>query len=290
MRVLITGARGQLAGELMRRAPAAATVSSVSRAECDITDNGALERVVGDFHPDTIINTAAYTAVDLAEDAREEAFAVNIGGAQNVATAAAGVGARVIHISTDYVFDGLQSTPYAVEAEPNPLSVYGASKLEGERAVIRTAPGATVVRCGWLYSAKGRNFLTTILARISQPEPFRVVDDQVGVPTSAREFTDFLWWLTENPSDQRIMHWANSGQASWYDFAVAIAQIASDRGMVHRIAAIEPFKTAEHPARARRPAYSVLDAKESWKKCGRIASHWREAVASTLDELTPANA
>lgn len=290
MRVLITGALSQLAGELVRRAPPATTVRSVSRAECDITDSVGVEKLVGDFHPDTIINTAAYTAVDLAEDAREEAFAVNAGGARNVATAAAAIGARVIHISTDYVFDGLQSTPYAVEAEPNPLSVYGASKLEGERAVMRAASGATVVRSGWLYSPKGKNFLTTILARISQSEALRVVDDQVGVPTSAREFADFLWWLTQNPCDQRIMHWANSGQASWYEFAVAIGQIASDRGMVERIAAIDPIKTTEHPARARRPAYSVLDAKESWKECGWVASHWREGLASTLGELAPAKA
>jgi dTDP-4-dehydrorhamnose reductase len=290
MRVLITGARGQLAGELVRRAPAAATVSSVSRAECDITDNVAVARVIDAFHPDTIINTAAYTAVDLAEDEREEAFAVNAGGARNVATAAAGVGARVIHVSTDYVFDGFQSTPYAVDAAPNPLSVYGASKLEGERAVMGAVSGATVVRCGWLYSANGNNFLRTIVARISQSEPLRVVNDQVGVPTSAREFADFLWWLTESQTNQGIMHWSNSGQASWYDFAVAIAEIAGASGKVRRIAAIEPITTVERPARARRPAYSVLDAGESWKKSGRIASHWREALASTIEELTPANA
>ena len=245
--------------------------------------------MIGDFHPDTIINTAAYTAVDLAEDAREEAFAVNAGGARNVAAAAAGVGARVIQISTDYVFDGRQSTPYAVDASPNPLNVYGTSKLEGERAVIEAASGATVVRCGWLYSAKGNNFLRTILSRISQSEPLRVVNDQVGVPTSAREFAAFLWWLTENPSDQAIMHWANSGQASWYDFAVAIAEIARDCGMVPRTAAIEPTTTAKRPARARRPAYSVLDARQSWKESGTIASDWREALASALGELSPAS-
>jgi len=289
VRALITGADGQLARELVSTAPSRVELRAVSRAECDVTHSIAVERLVGDFHPDTIINTAAYTAVDLAEDAREEAFAVNTGGARNVAAAAAAVGARVIHISTDYVFDGLQSTPYAVDAEPNPLSVYGASKLEGERAVMGAASGATVVRCGWLYSAKGGNFLRTILARISQSEPLRVVDDQVGVPTSAREFADFLWWLTENPNDQAIMHWANSGQASWYDFAVAIAEIARDYGIVPRVAGIEPITTAERPVRARRPAYSVLDAQGSWKRSGRIASGWREALASTLGELSPSS-
>jgi dTDP-4-dehydrorhamnose reductase len=282
MRVLITGARGQLASELVSRAPIAATVKGLSRGECDITDLPALERVVGGFRPDAIINTAAYTAVDRAEEAREEAFAVNAAGARNVAVAAAAFGARLIHISTDYVFDGLQSTPYRVDAVPSPLSVYGASKLEGEYAVLRAASDATIVRCGWLYSSSGRNFLTTILARISQPQLLRVVDDQVGVPTSAREFAGFLWWLTENPGDQRVMHWANAGQASWYDFAVAIAEIVRDREMVDPIAVIEPIKTGEHPARATRPPYSVLDATRSWKAIGKNASHWREALAFTM--------
>ena len=282
MRVLITGARGQLAGELVGLAPAAATILSASQTECDVTDVAAVERVIGDFRPETIINTAAYTAVDLAEDAREKAFSVNALGAQNVAVAATAAGAHLIHISTDYVFDGLRSTPYTVDAVPNPLSVYGASKLEGERAVLRSASNATIVRCGWLYSTSHKNFLTTILARISQAEPLRVVDDQVGVPTSAREFAGFLWWLTKNPSDQRMMHWANMGHASWYEFAVAIAQMARDREIVHRIPAIEPIKTAQLPARARRPPYSVLDARRSWKAMGKNASHWRDALAVLL--------
>jgi dTDP-4-dehydrorhamnose reductase len=287
MRVLITGSGGQLAGELERRAPTSATIMSVSRAECDITDSLAVERRVGEFHPDAIINTAAYTAVDLAEEARDEAFTVNAQGARNVAAAATRIGARVIQISTDYVFDGLQSTPYAVNAKPNPLSVYGASKLEGERAVMEARTSATIVRAGWLYSAKGKNFFRTILGRLSQTAPLRVVNDQVGVPTSARELADFLWWLTENPSDQRIMHWANSGEGSWYDFAVAIAELADSRGLIDHPTVIEPIATAAlRPAQAaRRPDYSVLDAKESWLKYGRAATHWRDALASTLDEL-----
>jgi dTDP-4-dehydrorhamnose reductase len=287
MRVLITGSGGQLAGELARRAPRDATVMSVSRAECDITDNLAVERRVGDFHPDAIINTAAYTAVDLAEDAREMAFAVNAGGARNVATAASRIGARVIQISTDYVFDGRRSTPYAVDAKPNPLSVYGASKLEGELAVMEADGNARIVRAGWLYSARGKNFFLTILGRLSQAAPLRVVNDQVGVPTAARELADFLWWLTENPSDQRIMHWANSGEASWYEFAAAIAEIAQERGLTDHPTTIEPITTEElrPPQRARRPTYSVLDATDSWQKSGRIASHWRLALASTLDEF-----
>lgn len=287
MRVLITGSGGQLAGELERRAPASATVLSVSRAECDITDNLAVERYAGDFHPDTIINTAAYTAVDLAEDAPEEAFAVNAEGARNVAAAATRVGARVIQISTDYVFDGLQSTPYPVDAKPNPLSVYGTSKYEGERGVKDVATSATIVRAGWLYSANGKNFFRTILGRLSQAAPLQVVNDKVGVPTSAREFADFLWWLIRNPSDQSILHWANSGEASWYDFALAIAELANERGLIDRPTVIEPIPTAalRPPQPARRPDYSVLDAKESWLKYGKAATHWRNALASTLDEL-----
>jgi dTDP-4-dehydrorhamnose reductase len=290
MRVLITGAGGQLATELVRRAPPAAVVRSVSRAECDITDHSAVERVVTDFQPDTIINTAAYTAVDLAEDARDEAYAVNAEGPKNVARAARGAGARVIHISTDYVFDGQQAVPYRVDARPNPLNVYGASKLAGELAVIDTGPQTAVVRCGWLYSATGKNFLRTILGRLTQPEALRVVDDQIGVPTSARDFVAFLWWLAQNPTEERILHWANSGEGSWYDFAAAIGEVAVARHMVDRTPPIQRIKTADRPARAKRPPYSVLDATLSWQAIGKTASHWREALALTLAEMTPANA
>jgi dTDP-4-dehydrorhamnose reductase len=289
MRALITGAGGQLARELVSRAPAGVIIRSVSRAECDITDHATVSATVSSFEPDVIINTAAYTAVDLAEDQPDAAFAVNREGAAIVARAARDVGARVIQISTDYVFDGRQSVPYRVDAKPNPLSVYGASKLAGEEAVVKAGANATVVRCGWLYSAAGRNFLTTIFSRLSQSEAIKVVDDHIGVPTSARDAAGFLWWLTQNPQEGALLHWANSGQASWYEFAVAIAEIAVDQRLLAQTAAIEPIPATERPARAKRPSYSVLDATRSWGATGEIASHWREALALTVSEISGAN-
>jgi dTDP-4-dehydrorhamnose reductase len=285
MRVLITGARGQLAGEVVRQAPAAATIVSVSRAECDITDNVAVERVIGDFHPDTIINTAAYTAVDRAEDAPEEAFAVNAEGARNVATAAAGVGARVIHISTDYVFDGKRTTPYPPAAEPNPLNVYGASKLAGERGILSADSSALIVRTGWLYSAHGRNFVRTILAALKAGRELRVVDDQVGVPSSARDLASAIWACVELRGLNGIYHWVNDSSATWYEFAVAIREIALDLNIIASALLPVPISTAEYGSRASRPRYSVLDASALWSTLGGPPEGWRLALRQTIEEL-----
>ena len=285
MRVLITGAHGQLAGELVRRAPAAATVSSVSRVECDITDNLDVERVVGDFYPDTIINTAAYTAVDLAEDAPEEAFAVNAEGARNVATAAASVGARLIHISTDYVFDGTRTTPYPPAAEPNPVNVYGASKLAGERWVRSADASSLVIRTGWLYSARGNNFARTILVSLQAGRTLRVVDDQVGVPTSARDLASAIWSCVELPRLNGIHHWVNGSSATWYEFAVAIREMALDLGIIESAPPPVSVSTSEYGSRAVRPGYSVLDASALWTSLGGPPQDWRAALWTTIREV-----
>ena len=270
--------------------PPGTNVKGASREECDVTSPGAVDTVVEDFHPDVVINTAGYTAVDQAEDAPGEAFAVNAGGARNIAAAAKRAGARIIHISTDYVFDGRRSTPYPPEAKPNPLSVYGASKLAGEREVAEAAPDAVIVRCGWLYGARGKGFLNTVLSRASGRETLRVVDDQVGVPTSAREFAEFIWWLVASPGHSGLMHWANSGQATRYQFAKAIAEIALEQALIERLPQIEPVATSDIVTKASRPAYSVLDATDSWRAMGRSAAPWRDALASTLDEIAVARA
>ena len=286
MRVLITGAGGQTARELVRGAPANVTILGVSRSECDITDEAAVRAAVTSFSPDVIINTAAFTAVDLAEDQRDAAFAINRDGAGVVARAARDADARIIQISTDYVFDGKKSVPYRVDDKPNPLSVYGASKLAGEVAVTTAGAHATVVRCGWLYSEAGKNFFRTILDRLSQSEPIRVVDDVIGVPTSARDAAKFIWWLAQNQHEGIVFHWANSGQASWYEFARAIADIAVEQRRLRRTAPIEPIHAAERRAPAKRPAYSVLDATRSWEAAGHVGRHWREALALTLSEMS----
>jgi dTDP-4-dehydrorhamnose reductase len=259
VKALITGAAGQLGGLLVATAPQHINVRAVDHAECDITDRAAVDRIVDSFDPDVVINAAAYTAVDAAEKNRDRAFEVNAEGARNLATAAARAGARVLQISTDYVFDGRAARPYSPDAPTNPLSVYGASKLEGERLTLQAAPGAVVIRAGWLYSQRGKNFLVTILSLMKGGRPLRVVRDQVGCPTSALGLAQVIWKSCENIPGG-IYHWANCGSASWYDFAVEIAKLAIELRIVPHTPEITPVTTEEYGAAAPRPHYSALDS------------------------------
>jgi dTDP-4-dehydrorhamnose reductase len=294
VRVLITGSGGQVGQHLVRRRPHTVETIALTRADCDIANGAAVLSAVREFTPDAIINAAAYTDVDGAESNAAVAFSSNSTGAANIAAAARENGARLLHISTDYVFDGRASTPYQVSAEPSPRSVYGSSKLAGEIEIIKSGAAGTIVRTGWIYSECNRNFLLTILGLMRGGRPVRVVTDQVGTPTSASDLADFLWRVVEQAPDTRLLHWANAGVASWYDFAVAIRDLASERGLISPNSKIEPVLTEEYyaglpaPARARkhaeRPAYSVLDSSEARRLFGP-ARHWRAALADSLDRL-----
>jgi dTDP-4-dehydrorhamnose reductase len=277
VRALITGADGQLARELVSTAPPGVQLRAVSRAECDIVDSQAIEKVFESFRPTIVINTAAYTAVDAAEDNKDLAFRVNAGGAENVAQAAEIIGATLIHISTDYVFDGLRSTPYPPEAPTNPINVYGASKLEGEKLVSAAAPGAVIVRAGWLYSTTGKSFLSTILTALRSSRSLSVVTDQEGCPTSAHELAGVLWKVS-GAGLRGIYHWSNSGSASWYDFAREIASAGKKLGMLSDAPEIHPVTTVEYPRPAKRPAYSVLDSTKLAEALGVSPSPWQQAL------------
>ena len=216
---------------------------------------------------------------------------INERGARNVAEAAASTGARLIQLSTDYVFDGAQSTPYETDDVPAPLNVYGRSKLAGEAAVRSAGGTATIVRCGWLFSAYGNNFLLTMLRGMKEGRALRVVNDQVGVPSSCRDLASFLWWCVGAEALPPAMHWTNAGMGSWYDFAVAIQKLASERALIGESAAISAISSQEYEAKAKRPRYSVLDSRESWALSGGSPDHWLAATAKTLDELAaPKNA
>jgi len=285
MRVLITGATGQLGTELGRSQPAGIETISLSRKQCDIRDASAVQATLSGLRPDIVINTAAYTSVDRAEEDRNEAFAVNATGAGNVARAAMRIDARVIHISTDYVFDGDRTAPYPPDAETNPLSVYGASKLAGETEVRSAGGDALVIRTGWLYSAIGKNFLSTILAALQESREVRVVDDQVGVPTCTRDLACAIWSCVDRPRLVGIQHWVNQGSATWYEFAVAIREAVLDRAMIEAAAPVVPISTSEYRSRAKRPPYSVLDASDFWTTLGATPKYWREALTTTIEEF-----
>ncbi len=283
MKVMITGAGGQVGRELQRMAPAHAQLTALDRSQLDITDGPALERTIGKLQPDLIINTAAYTAVDLAEQQPELAFAVNARGAGNVAAAAARVDARMIHISTDYIFDGRTSIPYGPDAVPAPLSVYGRSKLEGEHAVLAAAEKqALILRTSWLYATHGRNFLRTMLGLMETRDEIRVVADQVGTPTWAGSLAGAIWQLSAHSGHSGAWHWTDAGVASWYDFSVAILEEARALGMIHRPVRITPISSNEYPTAAMRPAFSVLDKRSTCTLLGTEPEHWRVTLRQAL--------
>ena len=285
MKTLIVGKNGQLGRELAARAPRHWQVTALGSTDMDIRDREAVSRAVEELRPELVINVAAYTAVDRAESEPEAAYAINGHGVAHLAEAAMTAGAKLIHVSTDFVFDGRNSTPYRPADRTNPVSVYGASKLEGERlAAAFGGARALVVRTSWLYGSRGKNFVTTMLQLLASREELRVVADQVGTPTWTGGLADALCRLAALDVSG-ILHWSDAGVASWYDFAVAIQEEGLALGLLSRKIPVHPIRTEEYPTPARRPAYSVLDKSETWRLLGASAPHWRVNLRKMLQEL-----
>jgi dTDP-4-dehydrorhamnose reductase len=289
VRALVTGAAGQLGIELLKTAPHDFDVTGLAREQCDITDPAAVSHAVANHRADVVINAAAYTAVDDAESRRELAHAVNATGAGNIARAAESVGARTIHISTDYVFDGASRKPYSPDAPTNPINAYGSSKLAGEKEVSLSCSNFLIIRSGWLYASHGKNFLRTILRLLQASRPLRVVDDQIGVPTSARELAAAIWACAVRPELRGTYHWVEDGTGSWYDFAMAIQRNAADQGLVSKATTVVPIKSEEWQSPARRPRYSVLDASSLWSVLGTQPHVWHNSLAEIVGELASAS-
>ena len=282
MRALITGAEGQLGRHLSATAPSGASVLAAGRAQCDISEPRSVAAILESFEPDVVFNTAAYTSVDAAEDNPDLAFEINARGPEILAGATAARGSRLIHISTDYVFDGNSSTPYPPEAPTHPLNVYGASKLEGERLASAAAPATLIVRVGWLYSKTGKNFLSRMAAGTASGPQIKVVRDQIGCPTSAREFALALW-RAAGAGMSGVYHWANLGATTWYDFALECDKVARELALSGRARGeIVGVESAEFPSRARRPRYSVLDPARLAAALGITPSLWTEALRAEL--------
>ena len=288
-KALITGAAGQLGRELLATAPPGWVTVACSSTELDVTRPKAVADVLARERPELVVNAAAYTAVDAAEREPDLAEAVNARGAAHVAEGARQVGARLIHLSTDFVFDGSQGRPYLPEDQPCPLGVYGRTKLIGEREVIRLSTGeALILRTAWLYSARGRNFVLTMLGLMRERETLSVVSDQVGTPTWTRGLAEAIWAGAGRPEMRGIHHWTDAGTASWYDFAVAIQEEALALGLLTRPVSIRPLRTQDYPTAARRPLYSVLDKTVTWAALGRGAPHWRVNLREMLREVARA--
>ena len=290
MKTIITGAEGQLGWELQRTAPEGWQIIALSRAELDITDSAAVASVFERYRPDLVINTAAYTAVDKAEKEKDKAHRVNVDGAAHIARSAEKSSARLIHLSTDFVFDGTKSQPYLPGEKPNPVSVYGMSKLLGEQSVMaETARKALILRTGWVYSSHGSNFVKTMLRLMTERENIRVVADQVGTPTWARGIAEAIYQFTSNTDIHGIYHWTDAGVGSWYDFAEAIQEEGHQLGILPNPIPIIPVRTEDYPTAARRPPYSVLDKTATWEILGYTAPHWRKSLQLMLKEFKANN-
>ena len=285
MKVLVLGGGGQVASAVAAAAPVSHQVVAKTRTELNIGDAGAVAAAIAQGGPDWIVNAAAYTAVDLAEDQPAQAVAVNDTAVGVVAAAASTAGCRLLHLSTDFVFDGKSNRAYLPNDPTYPLSVYGSSKLGGERQVLSGGGTGIVLRTAWVYAASGRNFLLTMLRLMREKEQLSVVCDQIGTPTWAAGIAAAIWGFIEADAPGGIYHWTDLGVASWYDFAVAIQDEALTRGLLNRAIPIMPIASAAYPTRARRPAFSVLDGTSTRALIKTPSRHWRHNLRTMLDDF-----
>jgi dTDP-4-dehydrorhamnose reductase len=280
MRVLITGANGQLGGALQRLAPAWAEINAIDVDDCDLTDTAMLRARLIVEAPEVILNAAAYTAVDRAESDESLARAINSEAVATMVEAMAETGGKVVHVSTDFVFDGTSARACLPDDVRNPLSAYGRTKAEGED---RLRECDLLVRTAWVYEAGGANFVRTMIRLMKEREELGVVADQIGSPTWATGLARTIWGLVKKQACGTFHH-SDAGVASWYDFAVAIGEEALARGLIGRMPRIRPITTADYPTPAHRPAFSLLDCRATRDLLGDQPVHWRENLRLMLNE------
>jgi dTDP-4-dehydrorhamnose reductase len=281
-KVLVTGAHGQLGTELNFLSSLLETHSFVfvGSKDLDITNAAAVSDFLSKENYSAVINCAAYTAVDKAETEEETAFKVNADGAANLAIACKQHNAKFIHFSTDFVFDGTASVPYLETDKTNPLSVYGASKLAGEELVLKNNPDSIIIRTSWVYSSFGNNFVKTILKLCKEREQLNIIFDQIGTPTYARDLAAVVLQIVQQDEwKPGIYNYSNEGVASWYDFAVAIRDLA---GLKTKML---PIETSQYPTPAMRPKYSVLNKKKMKETFGIEIPYWRESLEKCMKLL-----
>lgn len=284
MNVLIIGKSGQLASELVAEKPENIELLCLGREEVDITSIESLNKSITEFQPDIIINASAYTAVDKAESEEKAAYAINQYAVQNIAKLAKKHKARLLHVSTDFVFDGEHSKAYQVDDNTNPCSVYGASKLAGEQEISQYYPeNSAVIRTSWLYSSFGNNFVKTMIRLMREKSELGVVNDQIGCPTSANSLAKFLWKLSILENINSIYHWSDYGVASWYDFAVAIQTIAYENKLLSTKIPIKPIPASSYPTPAVRPSFSLLNSNQS--HLIEPSEHWTSKLKHCIKKL-----
>jgi dTDP-4-dehydrorhamnose reductase len=288
-RILLTGIDGQLGHELRETLAPVGEIVAVGRNTLDLAQADRIREVIGAIQPDIIINAAAYTAVDRAESEAELAEAINGTAPTLMAQEAKKLGSFLLHVSTDYVFDGTKNTPYTEEDAPNPCSRYGQSKLAGEKGIQSHCDRYLILRTAWVYGIYGKsNFVKTMLRLGSEREEVRVVADQVGSPTWAKDIAVAIAQLLgtlDLTTTSEIYHFTDSGVASWYDFAIAIFEEAQQLGFPLKVQRVLPITTPEYPTPAQRPAYSVLSGRKIAAILGTPAPYWRLSLRQMLKQL-----
>jgi dTDP-4-dehydrorhamnose reductase len=289
--ILLTGADGQVGWEVQRAVSQFGSIVALRRSDVDLADSAALRNIVRQVRPTIIVNAAAYTSVDQAEDERTRAFAVNADAPALLAEEAAKLGALLVHYSSDYVFDGENLTPYSEQDPTRPLGVYGASKLAGEEAVAAAGGRHVILRTSWVYASRGRNFLQTMRRLARERDEMRVVDDQVGVPTSARLVANVTALVLARGQDPAVptdntglYHLAARGTTTWFGFAQRILALDPDRAE-HRCHDITPIPTAAYPTRAPRPRYSVLDTAKLERTFHVRMPEWTDQLELVMSEV-----
>ena len=289
-RILLVGANGQLGHELRHTLKTVGDLTAVSRTELDLTQADTIRQMVQTVAPEVIVNAAAYTAVDKAETEQDTAKAVNAIAPTVLAEESQTLGATLVHISTDYVFNGRKNTPYLETDMPEPLGVYGRTKLMGEEGIRQSCDRHIIIRTAWVYGAQGKgNFVKTMLKYGAQREEMRVVVDQVGSPTWTKDLAEATTELVKQSQQSNevlgLYHYANSGVISWYDFAVAIFEEAEAIGFPLAVKRVVPITTAEYPLPAQRPAYSSLSNRRIADVLGTHPPHWRQSLRAMMTEL-----
>lgn len=275
IKVLLTGSKGMLAHAFLKKKPNDWSILATDIEELDIRNRVQVHKTVGDYGPNLIINCAAFTRVDDCETERELAFSINAKGAGTMAESAREIEAKLVHFSTDYIFDGTKKSPYLEDDPPNPISVYGSSKLAGERNVRNASENHLLIRTQWLYGDGGNHFVKTILNLAKERDSIKVVNDQFGSPTWTEDLVDATIALIHKESIGTY-HVVNSGECSWYDFA---REIVKEAGLSTKVI---PCSTAEFPRPAKRPSYSVLSVDKTSNVLGQVIPGWKDSLRTMV--------
>jgi len=294
VRLLVTGANGQVGCELRQSLAPLGQVIALDRAACDLARPAEVARILRAATPDVIVNAAAYTAVDRAEQEEELATLINGTAVGEIAQAARQLGALLIHYSTDYVFDGRKDAPYAEDDVPSPISAYGRSKLAGERAIAQCGGRYLIVRTSWIYAARGHNFLKTVLRLARERDELRIVEDQIGAPTWARDLAAATAVMTRQARQEiarddfesGLFHVTGSGATSWFDFALAVVKQAEQSGLLARKSKIVPIASSEYPVAATRPKNSRLSGARARHRFQIALPEWEQSLAVCMRELS----